>query len=141
MKEKTDGERKGTERGKKDREEKEGREEKGQVKVKIKEMLKMEENKGKGQKTVTSNNIQHTYTEYDLGINVNVKVLYKDLYKKISKCTDQISKLPITAMQGSYLFCVFSVLAVLGAAVDIPPGIIDVGQVAWALLLLQLGQD
>lgn len=76
MKEKTDGERKGTERGKKDREEKEGREEKGQVKVKIKEMLKMEENKGKGQKTVTSNNIQQ-YTEYDLGINVNVNKLQK----------------------------------------------------------------
>lgn len=47
----------------------------------------------------------------------------------------------ITAVQWSYHFRGFSVLTVLGAAVDIPPGIVDVGQVAWALLPLQLGQD
>lgn len=51
---------------------KEEREEKGQVKVKIKEMPKMEENKGKGQEIVTSHNIQQ-YTEYAFRIRVDVK--------------------------------------------------------------------
>lgn len=68
MKEKTDGERKESGRGKK-----EGREEKGQVKVKFKEMLKME-NQGNAQKTVSSNRLQHL-TQYDLGIKVNVNTL------------------------------------------------------------------
>lgn len=68
MKEKTDGERKESGRGKK-----EGREEKGQVEVKFKEMLKME-NQGNAQKAVSSNRLQQL-PQYDLGIKVNVNTL------------------------------------------------------------------
>lgn len=41
----------------------------------------------------------------------------------------------------SYLARGLTALAVLRAAVDVPPGVIDVRQVAWTLLPLQLGQD
>lgn len=60
---------------------------------------------------------------------------------KCPRFTDHNVQPSITALRRNYLFCGFSVLTVLGAAVDVPPGIVDVGQVAWAFLLLQFGQD
>lgn len=60
---------------------------------------------------------------------------------KCPRFTDHNLQLSIVALLRNYLFWGFSVLAVLSAAVDVPPGIVDVGQVAWAFLLLQFGQD
>lgn len=41
----------------------------------------------------------------------------------------------------SYLVGGLRFLTVLRVAVDVPAGVVDVGQVAWTLLPLQLGQD
>lgn len=53
----------------------------------------------------------------------------------------QISEQLITALQLVYLFCVFIVFTVIGAAIDISPGVIYVRQVAGALLPFQLSKD
>lgn len=91
----------------------------------------------KGQKAVAINNAQKYYTKYDLTI---IYMLHKGFVSGfvygILICTDYISKLHIKEPHYSYLFCVFSDLTVLCAAIDMPTGIINVGKVAWALLSL-----
>ena len=56
-------------------------------------------------------------------------------------CADLVAQLLITELLWSHLVSGFSFLDVLSVAIDIPPGVVDIGQVARALLPLQLGKD